>query len=101
MRHYARLSPLVVSGQALSGLEALEPGDCLVAFSRRAVRKVQPLCCSCACFQVLFPRAVPVQLHVRPQGGGGLLLSAARSLMAVVGVYELQFQAGSHRCSHR
>jgi hypothetical protein len=37
VRQYTRLAPLVVARQALGSLEELQPGDCLVAFSRRAV----------------------------------------------------------------
>ncbi|KAL6756530.1 P-loop containing nucleoside triphosphate hydrolase protein, partial [Haematococcus lacustris] len=38
---YERLSPLRVSAQPLSSLRALQPGDCLVAFSRKAVHGLQ------------------------------------------------------------
>jgi hypothetical protein len=37
---YQRLTPLVVSNEALGSLSELKPGDALVAFSRRAVRYV-------------------------------------------------------------
>jgi ATP-dependent RNA helicase SUPV3L1/SUV3 len=41
VRQYARLSPLVVSSQALGCLTRLQPGDALVAFSRKSVHGLQ------------------------------------------------------------
>ncbi len=41
VRHYERLSPLVVEGAALGSLGALRPGDALVCFSRRGVHRLQ------------------------------------------------------------
>eukprot|EP00955_Chlamydomonas_euryale_P019942 212768-Chlamydomonas_euryale.AAC.1 len=37
VRGYRRLSPLTVLSSSLGSASALQPGDCLVAFSRRAV----------------------------------------------------------------
>ncbi|KAF5838453.1 hypothetical protein DUNSADRAFT_2847 [Dunaliella salina] len=41
VRQYTRLAPLVVCGEPLGSLSSLQPGDCLVAFSRKKVHALQ------------------------------------------------------------